>query len=276
MILCVRCGPRASIIEMNPRLRVTIWNENIHERENSIVAKIYPKGIHGCLAEALKLDQEIDVRTATMQEPDHGLTSDVLDNTDVLVWWGHAAHGQVNDQAVERVLVRIWQGMGFIALHSSHYSKIFKRLMGTSCSLTWREAGERERLWVCNPGHPIVRGIDRFIEIENTEMYGEPFAIPTPDENVFLSWYEGGEVFRSGCTWKRGNGKIFYFSPGHEVYPIYFNPTVQLVLRNAVRWAASNPQRWIDSCPQISISQAREPLEQKGPRMHKEGEEGFK
>lgn len=261
---------------MNPRLRVTIWNENIHERENSIVAKIYPKGIHGCLAEALKLDQEIDVRTATMQEPDHGLTSDVLDNTDVLVWWGHAAHGQVNDQAVERVLVRIWQGMGFIALHSSHYSKIFKRLMGTSCSLTWREAGERERLWVCNPGHPIVRGIDRFIEIENTEMYGEPFAIPTPDENVFLSWYEGGEVFRSGCTWKRGNGKIFYFSPGHEVYPIYFNPTVQLVLRNAVRWAASNPQRWIDSCPQISISQAREPLEQKGPRMHKEGEEGFK
>jgi trehalose utilization protein len=261
---------------MNPRLRVTVWNENIHERENSIVAKIYPKGIHGCLAEALKADQAIDVRTATMQEPDHGLTSDVLDKTDVLVWWGHAAHGQVNDEAVERVLARIWQGMGFIALHSSHYSKIFKRLMGTSCSLTWREAGERERLWVCNPGHPIARGIDRFIEIENTEMYGEPFAIPTPDENVFLSWYEGGEVFRSGCTWKRGNGKIFYFSPGHEVYPIYFNPTVQLVLRNAVRWAASNSQRWIDSCPQISISQAREPLEQKGPRMHKEGEEGFK
>ena len=261
---------------MNPRLRVTIWNENIHERENSTVAKIYPKGIHGCLAESLKLDQEIDVRTATMQEPDHGLTSDVLDNTDVLVWWGHAAHGEVNDEAVERVLTRIWQGMGFIALHSSHYSKIFKRLLGTSCSLTWREAGERERLWVCNPGHPIVRGIDRFIEIENTEMYGEPFAIPTPDENVFLSWYEGGEVFRSGCTWKRGNGKIFYFSPGHEMYPIYFNPAVQLVLRNAVRWAASNSQRWINSCPQIPISQAREPLEQKGPRMHKEGEEGFK
>lgn len=260
-------------------LRVLVWNENVHEREDETVRKIYPKGIHGCIAEALQRDgagSSLDVRTGTLHESDQGLSEKVLDETDVLIWWGHAAHGKVDDAAVERVIKRVWQGMGFIALHSSHYSKVFKRLMGTSCSLTWREAGEKERVWVCNPAHPIARGIDRYFEIENTEMYGEPFAIPTPDGMVFISWYEGGEVFRSGCTWKRGNGKIFYFAPGHEIYPIYFNSSVQQVLRNAVHWAAADAGIWIDSCPQIPISKACEPIAQKGPRMHKEGEEGFK
>jgi trehalose utilization protein len=288
---------------MNSRLRVTIWNENVHERKNPIVAKIYPTGIHGCIADALKIDNGVagvadagsepdrrsrstptafgavttlQMRTATLDQRDHGLGEKILDQTDVLIWWGHAAHGRVKDAIVDRVLKRVWEGMGFVALHSSHYSKIFKRLMGTSCSLTWREAGEKERVWVCNPAHPIARGINRYFEIENTEMYGEPFAIPSPDEIVFISWYEGGDVFRSGCTWKRGNGKIFYFAPGHEMYPIYFNPIVQRVLRNAVRWAAPDSGKWIDSCPQIPISEACEPLEQRGPRMHKAGEEGFR
>jgi trehalose utilization protein len=215
---------------MPDRIRVIVWGENVHERKNAIVAQVYPDGMHACIAEGLREDAALEVRTATLQEAEHGLTKSGLAETDVLVWWGHAAHGQVEDAVVERVLGRIWEGMGFIALHSAHYSKIFKRLMGTSCSLTWREAGERERLWVCNPGHPIARGIDRCFEIENTEMYGEPFAIPAPDEIVFLSWFEGGEVFRSGCTWKRGNGKIFYFRPGHETYPIYFHPVVRQVL----------------------------------------------
>lgn len=261
---------------MASKLRVLVWNENVHERENPVVAKIYPRGIHGCLANGLKTDKRIQVRTATLRDREHGLSKDVLEQTDVLIWWAHAAHAKVQDKIVQRVLKRIWQGMGFVALHSSHYSKIFKRLMGTTCSLTWREAGERERVWVCNPGHPIARGIGRYLEIEHTEMYGEPFAIPTPDEIVFVSWYEGGEVFRSGCTWKRGNGKIFYFAPGHEMYPIYFNPGVQTIVRNAVRWAAAASERWIDSCPQIPISKACEPLKLKGPRMHKEGEQGFK
>jgi trehalose utilization protein len=257
-------------------IRVTVWGENVHERENAIVRQIYPHGMHNCIAAALREDAALQIRTATLQEPEHFLSISVLGDTDVLLWWGLATHGEVEDEIVERVLGRIWEGMGFIALHSAHYSKIFKRLMGTSCSLTWREAGERERLWVCNPGHPIARGIARSFEIENAEMYGEPFAIPAPDEIVFLSWFEGGEVFRSGCTWKRGNGKIFYFRPGHETYPIYFNPVVRQVLRNAVHWAAPEGQTWIDSCPNVPIDQAREKLVAKGPRLHREGEAGFR
>ena len=232
--------------------------------------------MHTTIAEAIGEDGECEIRTATLQETEHGLTAAALDRNDVLVWWGHAAHGEVEDKIVDRVLARVWEGMGFIALHSAHYAKPFKRLMGTSCCLTWREAGEKERLWVCNPAHPIARGIDRYFEIPNTEMYGEPFAIPTPDETVFISWFEGGEVFRSGCTWKRGNGKIFYFRPGHEVYPIYHHPVVRQVLRNAVRWATPDSTRWIDSCPQIPADQAAEPLVVKGPRLHKEGEAGLR
>ncbi len=260
---------------MSSQLRVTVWGENVHERKNPIVREIYPDGMHATIAAAIAEDSECATHTATLEQPEHGLTSDTLAQTDVLIWWGHAAHGEVRDEIVERVLARVWEGMGFIALHSAHYAKPFKRLMGTSCSLTWREAGEKERLWVCNPAHPIARGIDRYFEIPNTEMYGEPFAIPAPDETVFISWFEGGDVFRSGCTWKRGHGKIFYFRPGHEVYPIYHHPLVRQVLRNAVHWAAPDAEKWIDSCPQIPAREAAEPLEVKGPRLHKEGEEGL-
>ena len=258
------------------QIRVTVWGENVHERENPIVAEIYPDGMHRTIADAISEDGDCEVRTATLHDPEHGLTDDVLENTDVLVWWGHAAHGKVADEVVERVLARVWEGMGFIALHSSHYSKPFMRLMGTSCSIIWREAGEKERLWVCNPAHPIARGIDRYFEIENVEMYGEPFAVPTPEEIVFISWFEGGEVFRSGCTWKRGNGKIFYFRPGHEAYPIYYNKSVRLVLRNAVRWAMGDGMKWIDSCPRIDVEDAPEKITMKGPSIHKKGEAGLR
>lgn len=261
---------------MSDHLRVTVWGENVHERKNAVVRQIYPDGMHNCIAAALREEAAWEVRTATLDEPEHGLTTNVLAETDVLLWWGHTAHGEVADEVVEHVIGRVWEGMGFIALHSAHYAKVFKRLMGTSCSLTWREAGERERLWVCNPGHPIARGIDRCFEIKNTEMYGEPFAIPTPDENVFISWFEGGEVFRSGCTWRRGNGKVFYFRPGHETYPIYFHPVVRQILRNAVQWAAPEGQPWIDSCPNVPISHAREKLTQKGASLHEKGEAGFR
>ena len=256
--------------------RVTVWGENVHERKSKAVSALYPKGMHECIAEGLRTDPSLEVRTATLEMPEHGLTEDVLAETDVLSWWGHAAHAKVNDEIVDRVQRRVLEGMGLIVLHSGHYSKIFKRLMGTSCSLTWREAGERERLWVCNPGHPIAAGLGTCIEIESSEMYGEPFGIPVPDEQVFISWFEGGEVFRSGNCWRRGAGKIFYFSPGHETYPIYQKPEVQLVLRNACKWAAPESTRWVDTCPNVPLELAREKLTMKGESIHEPGQPGLR
>lgn len=230
-------------------LRVVVWGENIHERQDAEVAAIYPDGMHGAIAAGIReWLPDADVTTATLQEPEHGLSAERLAATDVLTWWGHRGHAEVSDAVVDRVQRRVGEGMGLIVLHSGHYSKIFKRLMGTTCSLTWRVAGERQRLWVCNPGHPIARGVDRCFELAREEMYGEPFAVPPPEEQVFISWFEGGEVFRSGCCWRRGNGKIFYFQPGHEIYPTYFDPNVRRVIANAVEWA--RPQGvWVDSCP---------------------------
>ncbi|MFQ6094591.1 MAG: ThuA domain-containing protein [Candidatus Bathyarchaeia archaeon] len=222
---------------MAEKIRVTVWNEFRHERENPQIAKIYPEGIHGAIAKYLSNLPEVEVRTATLDEPEHGLTDEVVKNTDVLVWWGHMAHSEVKDEVVEKVYRRIvLEGMGLIVLHSAHFSKIFKRLMGTTCNLKWREAGEKERLWVVTQGHPIAEGIDHYFEVEHAEMYGEHFDIPQPDELVFISWFQGGEVFRSGCCFYRGMGKIFYFRPGHETYPIYHEPNVLKVIGNAVYW----------------------------------------
>jgi len=233
--------------------------------------------MHTCIAEGLNQDPGIQARTATLQEPQHGLTADVLANTDVLTWWGHCAHGDVSDAVVDLVQQRVLEGMGLIVLHSGHYAKIFKRLMGTTCSLQWREAGEKERLWICNPGHPIVAGIEGgYFELENTEMYGEPFGIPTPYEQICISWFEGGEVFRSGNVYRRGNGKIFYFRPGHETYPIYHDGTVKTVLRNAVKWATPTESSWMDACPNVPADQAPERIIPKGPRLHQDGEQGYR
>lgn len=220
----------------NPSINVTVWNEYRHEKMNEKVASVYPQGMHTAIAEGLDITGNI--QTATLDEPEHGLTEAVLDGTDVLIWWGHMAHGAVQDDIVERVYDRVLKGMGLIVLHSGHFSKIFKKLMGTSCDLKWREADEKERIWVVNPGHPIVDGIGEYIELPQEEMYGEHFDIPQPDELVMVSWFEGGEVFRSGCCYTRGAGKIFYFRPGHETYPTYYNPQIRKVISNAVKWAA--------------------------------------
>lgn len=252
-------------------IRVTVWGENVHEQKSELVRSLYPQGLHAAIAAAMAEDAEIQTRTATLQQPEHGLTEAVLAETDVLSWWGHAAHGQVDDAIVDRVQKRVLEGMGLIVLHSGHYSKIFKRLLGTTCSLTWREAGEKERLWVCNPGHRIARGLGTHFELEMEEMYGEPFAIPAPEEQVFISWFEGGEVFRSGCCWRRGNGKIFYFRPGHEAYPTYYNEQVRQVLRNAVHWARPEGQAWVDSCPNVPVEQALERLTARGGSVHEPG-----
>ncbi len=222
-------------------INVTIWHEYRHEKTHRVVADLYPQGMHQAIAEGLRQNDrggEFIIRTATLDEPEHGLPPDVLDATDVLIWWGHAAHGEVRDDVVERVVRRVWDGMGLIVLHSGHFSKPFKRLMGTDCALRWREANDKERLWVVNPAHPIAQGLPDYFELDSEEMYGEFFGVPQPDELVLISWFTGGEVFRSGCCWHRGMGKVFYFRPGHETYPTYFNPLVRQVIANGARWAA--------------------------------------
>ncbi len=238
--------------------RITVWNEYRHEKHNPIVQEIYPAGIHAAIAAGLREHGFDDVRTATLDEPDHGLSDEVLNSTDVMLWWGHMAHGEVRDEIVDKVHKRVLDGMGLLVLHSGHYAKVFKRLMGTSGDLKWREAAEKERVWVVNPAHPVAEGLPDYFEIPEAEMYGEPFGIPEPDSLVFISWFAGGEVFRSGCAWYRGRGKVFYFRPGHETHPIYYQAEVKQVVANAARWLTPT------NGPKIFVENRKVPLEPLG------------
>lgn len=239
------------------KTRITVWNEFRHEKIDAEVSSLYPKGLHGAIKDFLDEEDDFEVRTATLDEPENGLTDEVINSTDVLIWWGHMAHSEMRDEIVEKLYKRVLSGMGLIVLHSGHYSKIFTKLMGTSCSLKWRQVGEKERLWVVEPNHPIAEGIGEYIELEHEEMYGERFDIPAPDTLVFTSWFKGGEVFRSGCCYNRGYGKIFYFRPGHESYPTFYNKEIQKVIKNAVRWAKPLKFKTNFDSPEITI-----PLEQ--------------
>ena len=250
------------------KINVTIWNEFVHEQNNDAAKKMYPCGIHKILAEKLAYN-DFQIKTATLQEPEHGLTQEVLDNTDVLLWWGHAAHDKVADEIVQRIKERVWEGMGVIALHSSHMSKIFRELNGTSGKLHWREVGEKERLWVVDPSHPIVAGIPEYFELDYEEMYGEPFMIAGDAKLILLSWFEGGEVFRSGFTIQRGNGRMFYFRPGHETFPSFYDEHVIKIISNAIRWAKPN------LCMPYPKTHTPEPLEDISLKDMKFGKAGI-
>lgn len=236
-------------------IRVTIYNEYVHEREDEAIREVYPEGIHMTLKQQLE-DEEITVRTVTLDDLPDGLSDEVLAETDVLIWWGHIRHREVPDEVAQRVQQAVLKGMGAIFLHSAHHSKPFRLLMGTSCNLTWREDGDSELVWVINPAHPIAQGIGRFIKLEHEEAYGEPFTVPEPDELVFIGTYDGGEVFRSGCCYRKGNGRVFYFQPGHETYRTYHHPDVIRVLKNAIHWA--NP---IYRVPELVCPHVKKPLE---------------
>lgn len=219
-------------------LNVTLWNEFRHEKTLAKCMELYPDGMHAAIGEYLEKHTDFGITLAGLDDPQQGLGVDLLAETDVLVYWSHMAHEEVTDETAARVHQRVLAGMGLIVLHSAAGSKIFTRLMGTDCRFRWREAGEKERLWVVTPGHPIAAGLGEYFEIPQTEMYGEHFNIPTPDELVFVSWFPGGEVFRSGCCFYRGCGKVFYFRPGHETYPVYHQEEVLRVITNAIVWAA--------------------------------------
>jgi len=245
---------------MTKPLHVTIWNEFRQEKKEENVRRIYPDGIHRAIADGLQAD-DLTIRFATLDEPEHGLTQEVIDQTDVLLWWGHCAHDEVKPEIVRRVHRRVLEGMGLIVLHSGHFSTIFQAVTGTSCTLKWREAGERERLWNLAPEHPITQGIGECFEVPHSEMYGERFDLPADARPLFISWFQGGEVFRSGVTFERGYGRVFYFSPGHESYPIYYQPEIRRVLNNAVRWAAPRYQGTLNA----PAAAPREPLPEQTP-----------
>ncbi len=234
-------------------IKVTVWNEYYHERESKEIAEIYPKGIHGTIAEFLEREG-FQVRTAYLDMPEHGLTEEVLADTDVLVFWNHMKQDEFSDEVAKRVQKHVLAGMGFLPLHSAHFSKIMKLLMGTTMSLRWRH-GDRERIFTTAHGHPIAAGLPPYFELPIEEMYGEYFDIPKPDDVVFTGWFAGGEVFRSGCTFTRGLGKIFYFQPGHEQYPIYHVPEIQKVIINGVKYLAPTVRRQEPpSCTEVKIS----------------------
>lgn len=231
---------------MKSGIRVTVWNEGVHEKTDENVRAVYPNGLGAVIAEYLGKQEGIaSVHLSELDHEGQGLTDEILNNTDVMTWWGHMAHDQVTEENAARVQKRVNEGMGLIVLHSGHLSKPFVRLMGTGCHLKWREIGELERLWVVDPAHPIVDGLPDHFELKHTEMYGEHFDIPAPDQLVFISWFQGGEVFRSGCCWHRGQGKVFYFRPGHETFPIYYNENVMKVIYNGVKWASFTGVRTI-------------------------------
>jgi trehalose utilization protein len=220
-------------------INVMIYNEFVHEIQDEAVKAVYPEGIHHVIRSFLEKDSSIGkIRCATLQDHRETLSKEALDDTDVLVWWGHMKHQEVDDEAVARVCRRVLDGMGLVVLHSGHASKPFMRLLGTDTHLLrWREAGEKVRVWNIARNHPITRGLTETFAIPHDETYGEPFGIPSPEELIFLSWFQGGEVFRSGCTWRRGEGRIFYFQSGHETFPVYHQGEVQLIITNAVKWA---------------------------------------
>lgn len=218
-------------------IRVTVWNEFLHEKTEEKVRQVYPEGIHECIAGFLRGDGELEIKTATFDMPEHGLPEKVLADTDVLVFWNHMLQEEFADEVAERVQRHVLSGMGLVVLHSGHYSKIMRRLLGTTMTLKWRD-GDRERLFCTCPSHPIAKGIPEWFDIPQEEMYGEYFDIPKPDDVVFTGWFAGGEIFRSGCTFQRGMGKIFYFQPGHEEYPNYRIPYIQKIISNAVHWCA--------------------------------------
>jgi trehalose utilization protein len=246
---------------MSGKIRVTVWNEYMDDQKRPAIASVYPDGMHNAIAAFLNKDAEISAKTSISTDEEQGLSEKVLDDTDVLIWWGHVHHDEVRDDLVKRVIYHVQRGMGMIFLHSAHKSKPFMGLMGTSGQLGWREADERCRVWTATPTHPVAAGLPAQFLLEREEMYTEPFGIPEPDATVFISWYEGGNVFRSGVAYHRENGKVFYFQPGHETYPTYHNPQVQQVITNAVKWARPVIRADNLDCPHLP--DALEPIHKK-------------
>ncbi len=238
-----------------------VWDEN----KKSVPTEVYPSNIRGAIADALNVSEVVNIvaATACLDDDHQGITADVLRNIDVLIWWGHARHDEVTDETAELVRSAVHNdGLGFLPLHSAHYSKPFKAVLSANGHLKggWREndnPADTEEITVAAPKHPIAEGIVGFT-IDQEEMYGAPFDVPPYQVVVFQSYFPtGGEYFPSfattvgkgidpafasgsgnGANQGEGAGRVFYFRPGHETFPTYHLPVVQKILRNAVLWLA--------------------------------------
>ena len=239
--------------------KVTVFNENLQETSGDDVVnlvhyetedyrefllnsagkitKVHPQGIHMTLKSIFDECDDMAVRTVTMDMPEFGFSQEVLDDTDVLVLWAHLAHEKITDEIAERIKNRVHEGMGFLCLHSAHQCKPLHKLIGVSTIPKWRME-DACKIYCIEPNHPIAKDIPDMFELEAEQVYCEPFDITTPDELVFVTWYQGGELLRSGCCWERENGRIFYFQPGHETCKSYYDVNVRQILKNAVRWAS--------------------------------------
>ena len=239
---------------MAEKIRVTVWNEFRHEKTKENVKALYPNGLHAVVGEFLSATGDMEVTLAALDDEAQGLPDEVLENTDVLVWWGHMAHKEVSDELVAKIQKRVYLGkLGFVGRHSAHHSKPFRAIVGTNGNLQWGR-NQREVVWNLMPSHPIAAGIPDHFIIEEEEMYSEPFYIPQPDALVFGSWFEDGNILRSGCCFIRGAGKVFWFQPGHETCKSFFNPYVRRIITNAVYWAVPSVdgQSVTDKCPHIT------------------------
>lgn len=218
--------------------KVLVWSEGTAPKN------VYPNDINAAIAEGLKPLKGWEVQAVSINDPDQGLPDDLLNSASALIWWGHQRHGDVKDELVAKIKTRVTEeGMGFIATHSAHYSKALKAILGTPCGWSYyTDDGAKLDMVVKAPTHPICKGVKDFT-IPHTERYGDPFQCPTPETVLFDGIYtmkdDKTEHCLQGFTWTIGKGRVMYFQPGHEGYPIYFMPEVQQIFRNGVQWVAS-------------------------------------
>jgi trehalose utilization protein len=274
-------------------VRVLMWDEQQPEQKRAYGDKFLGETI----AAHLVAQMGFAVKNVSLASPSQGLDEVTLNDTDVVIWWSHQKNHLVTDENVERLVTRVGQGrLGFIALHSAHWSRPFVRLMQERSKAdalaqipsaeraaakfeylnqnplgkvpkrdalltpslsqengiwkltlpgcifpAYRADGAPSHVITLLPDHPIAAGLPAKWDVKQTEMYDEPFHVPKPDAVVFEERWDKGEHFRSGCVWEVGRGRVFYFRPGHETYPVFKQAEPLRVVENAARWLAPGP-----------------------------------
>ena len=278
---------------IQPRIQVVVWDEQQEKQKRA-----YPNYLGNHIASHLQKNESLDVLSVNLNDPGQGLSDEVLENCEVMVWWGHVRHTEISLETSKKLIRRVKEGkLNLIFLHSAHWANPFIEAMNEvvrhrvenkyaalgnkveieyayipdsnrftvpplgsivkpsiyerkfphgnvkvrvdmpSCVFPfYRPDGKPSTLITLKPKHPIAQGIPSSFTIPETEMYDEPFHIPEPDEVIFEERWDAGEWFRSGALWQIGEGKVFYFRPGHELYKVFYEPLPLKIVENAVLW----------------------------------------